>query len=183
MIDRQFLAEFKQATEANWAVGTINPNIAGFQFQRGTRWLPGLSTEQIASYEGEVGAQFPNDWKAFLREMNGTDLPTVNVYASSGEPYRHSVGVYSYPRDLQLVRDQMALVQQHRRGIASDLASQGCHFSNDAILVPIYGHRYLVCTPNTANSVVVSVVVNDVDAIVYGASLQAYLTREFLTPD
>ena len=40
-----------------------------------------------------------------------------------------------------------------------------------ASLVPICGHRYVVCTRNLNTSVVLSVVVYDVDAIVYAISL------------
>jgi len=114
--------------------------------------------------------------------MNGTDLPTVNIYASCGAPLREAVGVYSYPRDLDTVTDAMAVVQEHRRGVTSDLASQGFHLGDDANLVPIYAHRYVVCTADLTSSVVLSVVVDHVDAIVYGNSLQEYLIKEFLTP-
>jgi len=181
MIDKHFLAEFKRLTEFKWATQSIDPNIAGFQFQRGTRWLPGLSEEQIATYEAVVGSQFPHDLKAFLHEMNGTDLPTVNIYASCGAPHQQSVGVYSYPRDIDLVRDRIHLVLEHRAAVASDLASQGFHLGENANLVPIYGHRYVVSTPDPSSSVVLSVVVNEVDAIVYGDSLQEYLVKEFLS--
>jgi hypothetical protein len=34
--------------------------------------------------------------------MNGTDQETLNVYGSSGEPSRRSVGVYAYPGDAAL---------------------------------------------------------------------------------
>jgi hypothetical protein len=117
MIDKQFLANFKRATEAKWATQSINPTIFGSQFQRGPRWLPGLSNEQIASYEREVGIHFPHDFRALLQEMNGTDSATLIVYDSEGEPHREAVGVYSYPRDLEFVRYRMDTVSQHRAGI------------------------------------------------------------------
>jgi hypothetical protein len=180
MIDRRFLAEFKRETEAKWAIQSTDPKISGFQFQRGTRWLPGLSDEQIAEYEAMVGSQFPYDLRTFLQEMNGTDLPTVNVNASSGEPQRQSVGVYSYPRDVELLKDRMAMVQAHRTVIARDLADQGFDLGENPNLIPIYSHRYVVATQDLSSSVVLSIVVNDVDAIVYGNSLQMYLAREFL---
>src|SRR5262249_12152638 len=180
MIDKQFLTEFKRATEARWAAQTIDPSIFGFQFQRGTRWLPGLSDEQIAAFEAVVSARFPDDLRTFLGEMNGTDLPTVNVSGSGGEPPKQSVGVYSYPRDLEAVRDRISTVREHRAAIASDLATQGFDLGENSTLVPIYAHRYVVLTQDLASSVVLSIVVNDVDAIVYGNSLQGYLAKEFL---
>jgi hypothetical protein len=180
MIDKQFVGEFKRATEVKWATQAIDPSIFGFEFQRGTKWLPGLSDEQITAYEAVIGTQFPHDLRMFLHEMNGTDLPTVNVYGSSGEPHHESVGVYSYPQDFELLRDRIDIVREHCAAIASDLASQGFDLGENSKLVPIYEHRYVVSTPNLNSGVVLSVVVNDVDAIVYGQSLQAYLSKKFL---
>jgi len=85
MIESGFLEGFKQATEAKWRFNSINPTIYGFQFQQGTRWNAGMSNEQIADYESALEARFPHDFKTFLRKMNGTDLPTLNVYVSSAE--------------------------------------------------------------------------------------------------
>ena len=181
MIDQQFLAEFKRATETKWASLSIDPNIYGFQFQRGTRWLPGLSSEEIAVYRNVVGAQFPDDLSTFLREMNGTDVPTVNVYGSSGEPQRQSVGVYSYPRDLDFVKDQIGIVEEHREAIVSDLAIQGFNLGKNSTLIPIYSHRYVVSTQDPSTSAVLSIVVNGVEATVYGDSLREYLVKEFLS--
>jgi hypothetical protein len=68
----------------------------------------------------------------------------------------------------------------NRADIARDLAEQGFELGTEADLVPIYGHRYVVCRPNANSSAVLSIVVNDTDAIVYGDSLRECLEREFL---
>jgi len=44
----------------------------------------------------------------------------------------------------------------------------------------VYIHRYLVCTIDLNSSVVLSIVVNATDAIVYGNTLREYLEKEFL---
>lgn len=180
MISDQFLRRFKRTTEARWGRKSINPFLYGFQFQRGTRWNAGLSNDAIAEYERVLGVQFPHDFKAFLRMMNGTDLPTLNVYGNCGEPQRESIGVYSYPRDIGAVKQGMEIVRDNRTEVALDLAEQGFLLAGDAGLAPIYAHRYLVCTTNPDSSVVLSIVVRDVDAVVYGNSLQEYLENEFL---
>lgn len=179
-LDTAFLRGFKQATEAKWLVKSIDSNIYGFQFQQGTRWNPGLSDEQIADYEIALGVHFPHDFKAFLREMNGTNLPTLNVYGSCGEPHRHSVGVYSYPKDIDVIKQRIEHIRASRAEIASDLAEQGFELWPMVNLVPVYGHRYVVCSPNLDDSVVLSIVVHDTDAIVYANSLREYLEKEFL---
>jgi hypothetical protein len=94
MLTSRFLADFKRATESKWRKCSINPTVFGFQFQRGTRWNPGLSDELIAAYQDVLGVRFPRDFQTFLRSMNGNDLPTLNIYGSCGEPPRESVGVY-----------------------------------------------------------------------------------------
>jgi len=180
LLSRNFLAEFRAATEGKWNEQSINPTISGFQFQRGTRWNPGLSDDKIAEYETVLGVRFPHDFRAFLGAMNGTDLPTLNVYASCGEPPRESVGVYSYPKDLRIVQLRIEDVRESRDEIATDLSEQGFVLPPEAALVPIYLHRYVVCTSDLNLSVVLSIVVHGTDAIVYGHSLQEYLESEFL---
>ena len=180
MLSGDFLTEFKRATEAMWSETLIDPTRYGFQFQRGTRWKEGLSDEMVTEYERVLSVRFPHDLKAFLREMNGTDLATLNVYGSCGEPPRESVGVYSYPRDIETVKARIEHIRANRAEIAADLAGQGFELPAEASLVPVYIHRYLVCTIDLNSSVVLSIVVNATDAIVYGNTLREYLEKEFL---
>lgn len=175
-----FLTEFRRATEAKWHDLAIDPALYGFQFQTGTRWNPGLSDQQIAAYQDLLGVRFPNDFRAFLHAMNGTNLPTLNVYGSSEHPSRQSVGVYSYPEDLELVQSLIQRVNVDRDALVTSLADQGFNLSRADGLVPIYGHRYLVCAADLNRSVVLSIA-DAYDAIVYGTSLQNYLEREFLS--
>jgi hypothetical protein len=80
------------------------------------------------------------------------------------------------------VKQLIEIVQENRDEIALDLASQGFHLPAQASLVPICGHRYVVCTRKLNTSAVVSVVVNDVDAVVYANSLREYLRKDFMGP-
>jgi hypothetical protein len=178
MLSNDFLMEFKRATEAEWSEKSINPTLYGFQFQRGTRWNPCLSDEMIREYESVLGVRFPHDFKAFLLEMNGTDLATVNVYGYCGEPHREWVGVYSYPRDLEIVKERIEHIRASRAEIAADLAEQGFELPVQASLVPIYDNRYLVCTSDLNRSVVLAI--EDTDAGVYGNSLKECLENDFL---
>lgn len=180
MLDANFLAAFKRATEEAWSARSIYPAVYGFQFQRGTRWNKGLTDEMVAEYEDALGIHFPNDFKSLLRMVNGTDLPTLNVYGHCGEPFRESVGVYAYPRDLEIVSLRIEDVLRNRARISADLSDQGFTLPADAGLAPIFSHRYVVCTPDTESSIVLSIVVDDVDAIIYARSLREYLETEFL---
>ena len=180
MLTPEFTKDFRQKTEAIWSSLTLRPDLYGFQFQRGTRWNSGLSGTELRSYERALGFSFPSDLKVFLSEMNGTDLETVNVYGNCGEPMRRSVGVYAYPRDLAVVQTHVEAFNQNRAAIAAELAEQGFNLSDESSLLPFYEHRYVVCVPGSESTVVLSVLVSEVDAIVYADSLQAYLQREFL---
>jgi hypothetical protein len=119
MLSADFLAEFKRTTEQKWGQQSLDPTVYGFQFQRGTRWNPGLSDREISEYEHALGMRFPHDFRAFLSAMNGTDIPTLNVYAYCGKPNRTSVGVYSYPRDLNIIEQRIDDVRESRDEIAS----------------------------------------------------------------
>ena len=180
MLAESFLLNFKRRTEDHWLGTSINPAVYGFQFQPGTRWNAGLSVEEIDDYESLLDVHFPVDFRALLKVINGTDTPTLNVYGNSGEPSRQSVGVYSYPSDLEQVRRRIADVRSYRDHLVSTMQEQGFALFPEDRLVPIYIHRYLVCTPDRASSVVLSIV-GGTDAVVYGNSLQEYLEIEFLT--
>jgi hypothetical protein len=138
MFSGDFLTEFKRATEAKWREKSIDQTLYGFQFQRGTHWNEGLSDEMVTEYESVLRVRFPPDFKAFLREMNGTDLVTLNVYGSCGEPPRESVGIYSYPRDIETVKARIEHARASRIEIAADLAGQGFELPAEASLVPIF---------------------------------------------
>ena len=181
MLTDKSLRKLKRITEERWAKQSLNPIVYGFQFQRGTRWNPGLSADRIAEYESVLGVRFPHDFRAFLSMMNGTDLPIVNIYGSCGEPAREAVGVYSYPRDIEIVKGRIEQIRASHVKITRDLAEHGYELPVEAGLVPIYGHRYLVCA-DLETSVVLSMVVDDTDAIVYANCLADYLEREFLGP-
>ena len=111
--------------------------------------------------------------------MNGTDLPTINIFGTSGEPAREWIGVYNYPRDIEVVRGMIEAVCSDRETLTSTLSEEGIELSAKAMLMPIFAHRYVVCDEDQEASVVLSIW-DSADAIVYGRSLQEYLEREFL---
>ena len=109
-------------------------------------------------------------------------MPTLNVYGYCGEPFRESVGVYSYPHDLDHVQRCLEAINKYRAQLALTMAEQGFNLPQDASLMPIYGHRYLVCGASIECGVVLSIADAN-DAIVYANSVQEYLEKEFLEID
>ena len=150
-------SRLREQTEALWSSKELDRGIYGFQFQRGTRWNPGLSAGEIDAYERELGVRFPAILCVMLSMMNGTDLPTINIYGSSGINPKESVGVLSFPRDLEHARELMAIVEEDRAEVADVLGEQGFSLEPADALVPIYIHRYLVCRPNAPDGPVLSI--------------------------
>ena len=179
-MNANFLADLKTKTEAKWAAeDVINPAVYEFQFQQGTKWNAGLSIAEIDEYEHSLGARFPNDYRAMLQYMNGTDRSNLNVYGHSDEPHRSDFTLYSYPRDLPVVLERISAIEGDRDEIAAVLLDDEQYsLSTDAVLVPVYGHRYLVCDSDPTQSRVLSIV--GADVITYGMDLEGYLAREFL---
>jgi hypothetical protein len=179
VLTTEFLLELKHATETKWHRQSLRPDIYGFQIQPGTRWISGLTYEQIEEYETILRVKFPLDFRRFLQSMNGTDLPTVNIYGSRSKVPEQSVGVYSYPRDLERVRRMMEEIGRDQGAIAVTMTEQGFTLPTNATLVPVYSTRFLVCTSNLDDSTVLSIH-SAADAVVYGNSFAQYLEREFL---
>ena len=176
-IDEQFICSFILETEKVWHNKQISPGTFGFQFQRWTRWLPGLSSAQIKEFESILGFSFPAQLRLLLKSANGTDLPTINVYGNSGEAHRTSVGVYSYPRDLGLVEGRIQDLNAEWKAINEILLDAGFD-ANRVRFLPFYIHRYIVCSEEFPNCPVLSIY--GADAIVYADNLRDYLEMEFL---
>jgi hypothetical protein len=180
MLDIDTFLNFKSVSEEKWRNASISDTVWGLQIQAQTRLNPGLTDGMITQYEISVGASFHPDFKTFLRCMNGTDHPGINVLGSSGEPPCFAPTFYSYPRDLERIRANIEYVAKDRVQLTATLAEQGFHLPDDANLIPIFGHRYVVCSPILDTSPVLSIWEAS-DAIVYGRTLLEYLEKEVLS--
>ena len=177
MIDEVFLDSFIQETETLWR----HRPILGFGSWRGAHWLPGLSQVEIGEFESEFGVHFPDDFRRLLAKCNGTEYPDQAIREGFVGASRPTENVYSYPRDVALVREAINWLdwENARINVQVVLAEQGYELESEAVLIPIFGHRYLVCGSDPSSSTVLSIVGND--AIVYGANLRTYLETEFLS--
>ncbi len=80
--DETFLAWFRERTEAAWVTWretTLEQyrarNGSGLDWQRGTRWLGGLSDDEIARVEQRWHVRFPPDYRLFLQRLYAVDKP------------------------------------------------------------------------------------------------------------
>ncbi len=165
-----FFAWLKKTSEQYWESAKLNRTIYGFQIQKGTKWLQGLSESDIAEYERVMGFAFPEVYKLFLRYMNGTDKPTINIYGESGEPYRYGVGFFSYPRDLEPVKAKIDWILE-----AFKITSGNIEQRHIPHIMPIIGHRFLVMDRCEGNPVLS---MYEDDVILYASSLPEILAKE-----
>ena len=168
-ITNDFIQRFKLATEQMWKKAKINQGIYGFQFQPSTKWIDGLNDNAINEYEKILCIQFPEELKIILRNINGTDLPTINIFGNSGEKPIYSVGVYSYPKDLKHIQDRINNIKEYSK-------EWDFEFLENDILFPFYIHRYFQIRNNEILRVVS---IYDEDGIIFGNTVKEYLENEF----
>lgn len=88
--DAQFLDWFRERTESAWAAlptmtsqeilaGYVENGAGGSEFQRGSRWLGGMSEEQIAQIERTQRLTFPPEYHLFLRQLHTLDRPMLTA--------------------------------------------------------------------------------------------------------
>ncbi|HEY0458647.1 MAG TPA: SMI1/KNR4 family protein [Pyrinomonadaceae bacterium] len=156
-------------SEKLWESIEIKRGIYGFQTQKGTKWLDGLSEVEIKEFESEVGFQFPEIYKFYLRNMNGTDKPAKNIYGNE-ETVGFSPNFFSYPRDLKIIRDRINWIYDEFLVDEEVVKRQRIPH-----IIPIVSHRFLVAD-NCAENPVLSMFGKDV--IVYAPNLQFFLVAE-----
>ena len=91
----QFLNWFRARTEAAWSMyqpwtfeDYVAAGVGGSDWQRGTRWMGGLSEEQIEQIERQWSLRFPPDYRLFLRVLHAIDRPTLGALYNNDSPSR-----------------------------------------------------------------------------------------------
>lgn len=81
-VDAAFLDWFRSTTEAAWAAfhpPTFADWVArcaiGPTWQQGTRWLGGLSEQELAVAETRWSVRFPPDYRLFLATLHTVERP------------------------------------------------------------------------------------------------------------
>lgn len=99
-VDADFLDWFRARLEVSWAslprqtpgevlAKYVRGGAGGCTWQHGTRWLAGLSEEEIAEIERQWRLVFPSDYRLFLRRLHSLDRPMLCAsYLGEGESPR-----------------------------------------------------------------------------------------------
>ncbi|MBA3785685.1 MAG: hypothetical protein H0X15_09145 [Acidobacteria bacterium] len=164
-----FFSWLKKLSEKVWENIEPREGIFGFQTQKETKWIEGLSEEEIEEYESELGFLFPEIYKTYLRNMNGTDKPAINFYGN-GESIAYAPNYYSFPRDLEIVKDRVQWIYKEFLVDEEEVQRE-----NIPHIIPIVSHRFLIAD-NCAKNPILSM--HGRDSILYAPSLESFLVAD-----
>lgn len=165
----EFFSWLKEESEKFWENVEIKKGVFGFQIQKGTKWLEGLSESEIEKYENELGFAFPEIYKIYLRNMNGTDKLAINVYGYS-ETVAYAPKFYSFPRDLDIVKDRIQWIYEE-----FEVNEEIVRRENIPHIIPIVSHRFLIAD-NCLENPVLSM--QGTDSILYVETLKSLLVLD-----
>ena len=101
------MAWFKCQSEKYFETIELEKDVAGLQYQQGTKWRQGLNAQELVDFQNELGFEFPEDLIEFYKTMNGTNLNGVNVCAEQGVPYNYAPIYFSYPEHLSKIKGRI----------------------------------------------------------------------------
>jgi hypothetical protein len=167
----EFFPWLKGLSEKLWEEIEIQKGIYGFQVQKGTKWLTGLSDSEILDFEEELGFIFPEIYKIFIKNMNGTDKPAINIYGNF-ESVTYSPNYYSFPRDLEIIKNNIQWIYEE-----FEIDEETVSREKIPHIIPIVGHRFLIAD-NCEENPILSMY--GADSIPYSPNLESFLTKEIL---
>ncbi len=135
-----FFTAIKHLSEKYWSECDINPDIFGFQIQNGTKWKKGLAENELADFQAELNIEFPEELKNFYRTMNGLDKKGINVFGSNGTEPNFNPIYYSYPDDLEQIREKINWIYE-----SNDTEIENAEIPK---IFPVTGHRFIILDNN-----------------------------------
>jgi hypothetical protein len=199
-----FLHWFRDQTEDTWRnyhtrtfEQFVASRVGGRDWQQGTRWLNGLSEQEIAAIEEQYHPCFPPDYRLFLKILHSVDRPLVGARYSDD---RHMMptttpSFYNWQTDTEAIEgayewlveglffdvQHTTLWPQSWGAKPTEVEAQEARV-RDLVkaaprLVPVFGHRYLLAEPCEAGNPVLSIYQSDM--IIYGIDLRHYFLTEF----
>jgi SMI1 / KNR4 family (SUKH-1) len=170
MTNIEIFQKLKKKSEEYWSKIELNPRIYGFQVQKGTKWKEGLTKKEIENFEQILGFRFPQIYKDYLTVMNGTEKDTINIYGNSGEEFNYGKGYYSYPEDIEEIKDNINWILESFKVTTEDIVKK--HIPN---IIPIVSHRFLIADKCVANPIL-SMYGDDV--ILYDNALPSFIEND-----
>jgi len=164
-----FFPWLKKLSEKVWENTEIKKSVFGFQTQQGTKWNEGLTEEEIEEFENKLGFGFPEIYKFYLRNMNGTDKPAINTYGNQ-QTVAYAPSYYSFPRDLEVIKNRIQWIYDEFLIDEEEIKREKISH-----IIPIVGHRFLIAD-NCEGNPVLSMYGRD--SIIYAPNLQSFLVAD-----
>jgi hypothetical protein len=134
-----FFQAIKILSEQYWSVTRPNENIYGFQIQQNTTWKPGLSDTDLLKFQDVIGFSFSEPLRNFYKVMNGLSKPGINIYGNDGTKPAFNEIFYSYPQDIDKVKELIKWVYDSNIVSENDLLRL-----NISRIFPICWHRFML---------------------------------------
>jgi hypothetical protein len=200
---RAFLQWLREQTERAWAdyrPRTLTDyraaRTSGVDWQRGTRWVPGLWRGRIADIERRWRVRFPPDYRLFLGALHATDRFRIGARFLDGDKLSltKEPGFYNWEtqeRELKAAFESPARrvlysvehnglwkeswgprprAKRERQALVRDLVRAAPR------LIPIIGRRYLLSEPTRTGNIVIAV--KAADLVVHAVNLRQCLLTE-----
>ncbi len=198
-----FLDWFQKRTEEEWKHTENKPlevyetsRYGGIEWRPGTKWNESLSENEINTIERKYQISFPAEYRLFLAHLGVPDRDQIVIKWHGDKIMRvnKKPGFHDWKNGL----DQIDVaIQKPLKGILSEVEyglwgknwgkrpnSQDKReqivtglVAEASLLIPIYGHRYLVGSPLKSWNPVLSIGGRDI--IIYGTDFRKYLLFEF----
>lgn len=162
--------ELKKKTESLWSHSNTNPDIYGFQIQKGTRWLPPHTMEELKQIEGKIKFDLPTDIQSLILLTKELDTPQINLNTNDEKnKYKQE-----WKLNIEYLNSKWCeeLEILKRSGEYDFLKQEVTEFE----ILPLYAHRYFVIEED--NYKIYSIVGEDI--VVYALDIIEYLNKEFL---
>lgn len=127
----------KAESEKYWKTIELE-NCFGFQIQKGSTWKDGLSEVELEDFQQQLNLKFPASLNNFYRTMNGLSLAGINNNANEA-PIQYSSTFYSYPEDINRIKEQINWVLEENKVTAEMLKCEQI-----PSIFPFLGHRFLI---------------------------------------
>jgi hypothetical protein len=134
-------SKIKQQSEKLWEKIELE-ECWGYQIQEGSKWKKGLTEKELLDFESQLGFQFPDPLKNFLRTMNGLDRPGINHTGNEADT-EYGPTFYSYPEDVERIKGKIEWIIEDNKVSEFDLLSGKAPY-----IFPYLGHRFLICDKN-----------------------------------
>ncbi len=144
---------------------------------------PGLSSDEIASIEAQLGFRVPDDFAYLFQNLQDPGRVFFPWSEFDKRTYDESIAWVLHGIEFDIEKDNLWLERWGKKPdtLPAALEIARKDFATWPKLLPIYAHRFLAAEPCRSGNPVFSIMQTDI--IYYGSDLPHYLLNEFVDRD